>query len=563
MRAIWMCVVALLFAAPAAAQPDAATMGVGWRMERLDVDVAVIAAESRVEVSGEMTLTLEGIERSLGPSIALNFRSPTMSFERVEADGATVELNALVADRDALRLAHVRYGTPLERGAEVVVRFAYSSEGFGSQFLVNEAGALASWTDAWVPYAVPRFDLGDTGTVATVSVPGETTLRLPAGWSAISDGELVERTESGGHVIERWRLENRIARSFCAAPYEVASREVDGRVIRVAMLPGEKAIGVDRLAGLIADAMAAQEAKWGPFPFPAYGVAEIPPEIEVDWYAASQQTFIMARSDAFNWSHGNLPLWGHEMAHGWWGNTVGTDGPGSKWCSESLAQLGALLAIETLEGDAAGREFLGYSRSGYSAAQCAMGYFWMWRRGADKPIAELGGSGDDHNLSDNKGYWIHHMLRVMIGDETFFGVHRDLIERFAGREMTVDDVRAAFVAAAPEHDLESFFAQWLDRTGAPVLDVDWRGADRAQGVHVTITQTQGGEPFVFDLDIEVTLLDGSTHIETVRIDEAAETFEFEVPDQPETVRLDPGFKVLIYRPGYGPRPEAAVNEEAA
>ena len=115
----------------------------------------------------------------------------------------------------------------------------------------------------------------------------------------------------------------------------------------------------------------------------------------------------MAKSDAFEYEHGNVPLWAHEMCHAWWGNTVGTQGPGSKMAGEALAQFGVLTALEAMEGREAVVEFLEFSRSGYSPTQCARGYFGLVDDGNDHPLAKLGNSslsgGQTHNLVDSKG----------------------------------------------------------------------------------------------------------------------------------------------------------------
>jgi aminopeptidase N len=277
----------------------------------------------------------------------------------------------------------------------------------------------------------------------------------------------------------------------------------------------------------------------------------------VTWYAASQQGLIFARSTGFRYEGGNLPLFAHEMAHGWWGNLVGTDGPGSILCSESLAQYGAVIAIETLEGVDARNEFLRYSRTGYSGLQCANGYFYMWREGHDKPMRDLESGGWDHNLSDAKGHWVYHMLRHRVGDEVFFATLRGMIEDFAGLPMTLDDMRAAFIAAAPDQSLEAFFTQWLDRAGAPVLDFDWWAIENGKGVRIDIAQTQPGEPFHLDLDVEIEFLDGDPRTEVIELREMTQTFRIETDKRPVAIRLDPRYRQLIWRPEYGPRPMAA------
>jgi hypothetical protein len=545
-------VLALLALALQAPLPEES--GCGWRLRTLDVTVTVVPEERLLHAEGELELELTELDRSTGPTLALGGADRLVSFTRLDVPDTTVKERELEHDGARYRVHDLRANAPFARGARVRVAFACESSGRGGQLAVLPDGALASWTEAWLPYPLPRVDLGAGFTAALASATGTTILELPPGWRAIGDGERIAREESADGVREVWELATPMARAFCAGPFEEALVRSAGGPMRVLMLDAARPLDPPRLAAILAEARAAMEVRFGPHPFPSYGVVEIPESWDVSWYAASQQSFIMAASSAFTWENGNLPLWAHEMAHGWWGNTVATTGPGSRFCSESLAQLGALLAIESLEGPAAAREFLGYSRSGYVPSQCAMGYFWIRRQGGDKPLAELADGRFDHELSDSKGLWVYHMLRGAVGDERFFATLRDLHARFSGREMSVADVRAAFVAAAPEAELERFFAQWLDRTGAPVIELRWRGAERGTAAAIELEQLQPGEPFVLDLELELLLLDGSTVRHVVALDERVERVQLPVAKPIVGVRLDPDFETLLYRPGYGPSP---------
>jgi hypothetical protein len=190
---------------------------------------------------------------------------------------------------------------------------------------------------------------------------------------------------------------------------------------------------------------------------------------------------------------------------------------------------------------------------GYNPVQSALGYFYLVRRGDDEPLAALAGPAA-HNLSDSKGMWFHHMLRKRMGDDAFFAAPRTLFERFEGRRATLDDLRAIVLAAGDDPGMESFLAQWLDRQGAPEIDLEWWSVDRGRAVEVTLEQTHRGEPFHLQLELAIDLLDGTTVVEAVDLAQSRATFRFELPHRAVAVRLDPHHRLLLWRPEYGPPP---------
>lgn len=534
-------------ARPVAAAPDAG--GGGWTSTRLDLTVTVEPQAKRLVVEGSIRLRLD-LEASFGPTLGVNFSEELMRFVEVRGPrGTKVTLGEGVPESPKMRTAAVRSGRAFSRGDEIDVSFRCESAGQGSQFVVAPDVALASWTAAWYPCALPTAEQGYTP--ALIRVAGRTTFVLPPGWSSISNGRLASRAASAKGTVDTWAVEQPIARSFAAGPYSVSTHAAGERSVAVYLL-AQKPLGVDRQAELLAKALAAQEARFGPYPYPTYAIAEVP-EKSVTWYASSEQGFIMARSSAFEAEHGNLPLWAHEMGHGWWGNLVTTTGPGSVWASESLAQYSAVLAIEAIEGPEAAAEFLEYSRPGYNPVQSAVGYFAMWRDGDDMPIASMKGENRwEHNLSDAKGHWVYHMLRRRVGDERFFATLRAIVRDYRGREVSVAAIREAFAKAAPDARTEEFFAQWLDRAGAPVIDLDWWSIDRGKGVSITVTQR--GEPYTMPLEVAVDLKSGASKLFTLDVAKRRQTFELETGERPVAVRLDPNRRALVWRPEYGSAP---------
>ena len=418
------------------------------------------------------------------------------------------------------------------------MRFINRGQSF--QLVVSGTGALASWARGWYP--VPA------GAVARA--PGATRLHIPADWHSLANGALVDSAITAAIRTETWRSDEPVARSFVTAAYRVERRVVAGRQVAAYMLPNSDGDAI-RYAEMIGQVIATVSPVFGPYPYQAYAVAEIPAGL-VTWGGSSEQGFFMASGLG---AQINLPLFAHELSHGWWGNHVQSGNPAAQMTSEALAQLGAALAIEGIEGRAAAVDFLRFSRDGYNSRQCARGYFAMRRLGLDKPLMELAGSPQDHNLSDAKGHWVYWMLRDRVGPRVFATVFQQLQRDFAGRPMSLADLRGAFVAGAPaDADVTTFFAQWLDRAGAPSIGLRWRHGGTAARPTAMVTITQRGDIYHLPISIVIeTARDTVTHI--VRLARAEETFTFSVRARPTAVQLDPRHDVLRWEPEYGPEPK--------
>jgi hypothetical protein len=505
-----------------------------WRYERLDLDVHIEPARSRLEVHGVATLTLSGAPSS-DIRFFVNTRAPSMTVERF----ATTHDNAQIGitTSGAQQLVHVALGGDASPGDTVRVEFALSMAQPSSQLIVRDSIALASWVEAWYPVLVG----GAPGGGALWAAPGTTRFHLPDDWHGVANG-----APAGG--AHEWHTDVSVNRSFTAAPYRVTRTTAGGREIAVYLLSADTA-SARRQAESLSRAITAMEAVWGPYPYAGYAIAEVP-DGTVTWAASSEQGFIMATSSQFG-DDGNLPLFAHEAAHAWWGNTVRSMGPGAQLVTESLAQYGAVVAIEAIEGVDAMNEFLRFSRRGYNRFQSASGYFEIIRRGGDKPLSQLANDTWDHNLSDSKGHWFYHMLRHRFGSDRFFAILRDVQRDHAGRALPLAELRRILIAAAPEDDgLERFIAQWLDRTGAPHLDTRWWTTDEGRGVHLEVVQLQ---PSLYELDltVELELVNGQRTTQRVRLDAREHTFAFEAHARVVGLVLDPGHHLLFWRPEYG------------
>ncbi len=525
-------------AAPASQEP-----AMPWQTTWMDLEITLLPDQGTLEIDGSLLVEI------LVPGVSeiplrMNSRAATMSFLEVGSPEGDGEIPARRLGSGNIREALVRFETPREIGDEVELWFRSSNQGRqSSQFAVTKDLALASWVEAWHPIAVPPQV---TGSASLGSTPGTTKFNLPTGWRALSNGLRIEHSDAGEVASEVWEVGQPVARSFAAGPYQVASHEVGERTVDVYRLSGDPEQAQHQAQGL-ARALAALETRFGPYPYPSCHLAEVP-NSRFGWAASSEQGFVMANEWVFQFGQ-NLGIFAHEASHGWWGNLVNSRGSGSIFCSETLSQYGAVLAIEILEGEQAATDFLQFSRPGAVQAQCARGYFEIARNGQDIALSALRGQSSAHNLSDSKGPWVLHMLRRRVGDEVFFETIRGILKDFAGKRVSLDDVRSRFHEAAPESSLDTFFPQWLDRTGAPHLTATWKGVPGDSSNGELVIQ-QFGEPYELWLDLELRG-ERTTNRHSVKVDSPRTVLRLPAEEPVQSVVLDPDHRLLMWRPEYG------------
>src|SRR5262249_30790533 len=148
---------------------------------------------------------------------------------------------------------------------------------------------------------------------------------------------------------------------------------------------------------------------------------------------------------------------GHEVLHNWWGNGVYVDWQRGNWC-EGLTTFMADYAYKEDAGEAAAREMrLAWLRD-----------FAALPAERDRPLREFTARTPD--ASQIVGYDKAAFLFLMLRDELSPPVFQAAIQRFYTehrfRRASWSELEQAFERTS-QRDLRAFFAQWLDRRGAP------------------------------------------------------------------------------------------------
>jgi hypothetical protein len=186
----------------------------------------------------------------------------------------------------------------------------------------------------------------------------------------------------------------------------------------------------------------------------------------------------------------------HEIAHQWWGQSVGWKNYHEQWLSEGFAQYFAALYAREERGDEVFGNVLRQMRR-WAIEHADQGPVSLGYR-----LGHIKGEGRVFRaVIYNKGAMVLHMLRRLVGDDPFFAGLRRFYQDYRFRKASTDDFRRTMEAESGV-SLERFFEQWIEGTDIPRLS--FRSSVSADGKTAMLRFEHVGT--VMDVPILVTLV---------------------------------------------------------
>jgi hypothetical protein len=185
----------------------------------------------------------------------------------------------------------------------------------------------------------------------------------------------------------------------------------------------------------------------------------------------------------------------HELAHQWWGQAIGWKNYHEQWLSEGFSQYFAAMYAQKTRGDRVFAEMLRQFRR-WSLAESDQGPVYLgYRLGHIKSDLRV-----FRALVYNKGAGVLHMLRRLLGDQTFFNGLRIFYEDRRYQKAGTDDFERAMETASGRV-LDRFFERWI--YGGEIPRVTYRASISDGQVAMRFEQVSEG---VFDIPVTVTLV---------------------------------------------------------
>ena len=363
------------------------------------------------------------------------------------------------------------------------------------------------------------------GTIFTYRVE----ISTPPGQIAVAPGRVVERTRDadGNRVVITSEGPVDDLAVF-AGPYVPGERKVDGTCTRTWFHPE-----VAALADLYLERTAAYVAHFtnliGEPSFRCFSVVSSPLPVGLGFPGL---TYV--GSSILGQPYMSTTSLAHEVLHGWWGNGVLIEASAGNW-AEGLTTLLADHDLAAADDPQAGRQMRERWLRDYTALA------------AEDDLPARTFRAKRHMRSQTVGYhktaMTFLMLRDRIGDDAFAGGLQAFWRENQHRRAGWSDLRRAFETSSGT-SLADFFAQWIDRAGAPDPHVESATSLREDGRDVLVLEVeQSAPPFAFALPVEIATAAG-TITRTVQIDGIRSRARIELPAAPEKVRLDPDFRVF-------------------
>lgn len=228
----------------------------------------------------------------------------------------------------------------------------------------------------------------------------------------------------------------------------------------------------------------------------------------------------------------------HEVLHNWWGNSVYVDYESGNW-SEGLT---------TYLADYWQQEVQGKSSSYRLNSLISYNDFVVASPDKDFPLRDFKGR---HNSSSqavgyNKSMMFFHMLEFRFGKDLFKKALQDFYTQNIFKRASFDDLRASFERVTLQN-LEDFFSQWLDREGAPEIELTdvkvLRWLDGSFSTTYLLTQKQTD---VYSLYVPVvwTLESGEEIRQVALLNQKSLVFSYVSKSKPMKIAIDPEFHLF-------------------
>ncbi|GAA1877636.1 M1 family metallopeptidase [Streptantibioticus ferralitis] len=401
---------------------------------------------------------------------------PERALDVLSLDLSRMEVSRVVAAdvpaefRRRKKKLYIRPGLPLPPGRPVDIEVGY--RGVPRPVGIPELDDEAGWFRTRDGVAVMSEPLGAPSWFPSNDRPDDKAryriaVTAPEAYQVCANGRLALRRPVGGHRTE-WVYDHQEPMSAYLATVAIGRfvwDEQSGGPPGVLLRNAFPERLVDRARfdfGRQPRMLRLFSDLFGRFPFEQYGAVVVDAVVGDPLEA---QTLSVFGTDRIDGRRGHEDEVAHELAHQWFGDSVGIGDWRDIWLKEGFATYAEWLWSQATGGPGA---------HAMAASQLAE----LRAVGQDFVIADPGPAALYDERLYSRGASTLHALRLTVGDERFFGILREWVARYRGGSAGTE----RFVALAELVSgvaLGDFFHDWLYTTALPELPPAGTGSGRS------------------------------------------------------------------------------------
>jgi aminopeptidase N len=245
-------------------------------------------------------------------------------------------------------------------------------------------------------------------------------------------------------------------------------------------------------------------------------------------------------------------LLSNTLAHQWWGGQVSPATMNDAWITNGMSRYAELMYLE----DSSGKNAFQSAITDISAGALAYDTEPLTTIGRLDPF-----SPQFQSMTLEKGAMVFHMLRWEMGDDVFIKFLRAILSEYANKSVRSSNVQT-IAEKLSNLELQPFFAQWLDGTGAPAFTDKYSvfRLGNNKGFRTVGAITQDLDLFRMPIELRIET-DGKTEIRRVDISGSDSQYSIETFGRPRRISIDPDNWLLKSTPDLAVRVAVLRGQE--
>ncbi len=503
-----------------------------------EFDVNFYRIELRVDIPSEIiygVVTMEAKSNIDGlDSVAINLY-PTMAVDSVYNSSGLLGYHHLYT-------VNVELDRLYDTGETFSVTISYSGHPTGSGLdgfsfdIYNGNPVVASLSEPWAARSWwPCKDRPDDKADSL-----DIFITCDTAYFCASNGNLIDTTQNGDGT---WTFNYEVRYPITTYLFSVAISKYtvwhdwyyygvnDSMIIINHVYPDKYVVSLSSF-GITPEAIGIYADLFGEYPFvnEKYGHANF------EWGGAMEhQTVSSMGGGNFGFT---TPVIVHELSHQWWGNMITCNNWHEIWLNEGFASYCEALYYEAIDGIDAYHTYMA------SMTYLSAGTIYVYDTTNVYNIFNL-------RVYD-KGAWVLHMLRHVVGDSTFFDclqAYYSSVHQYG--DATTEDFKNVCETVSGT-DLDYFFDEWIYGQYYPRYYWSYYSeldpADSSYWTYIQIRQTQTTSPQVFTMPIDMVFtFDSGVDTSVIFNDVRDGVYIIKTDENPVDIDLDPDSWILRYR----------------